>query len=503
MRGTGVSAAAIAGSASRSTFEPASESSTAIYPIGDYRKFYVREAREKIRSSASSLKNRSPESSHSRLSELSLLSDGKLLENVSRLRVTEKKIEISMLLYLIEVERRGLDLTGGYDSLFAFCTKHLKYSDSVAGRRIRTARCMRDYPAVYEYLSAGKVNVCNISLVAKMMTEKNHLSLLAQISGRSTSYVRVFVSSQQPARKIRDLVTPVKVFEKELVKASEEESGKADEKDQGKTGSPSGGSQEALSGLENPGGGQKLITNVGDKKSCSLLGSAEGLVKMVEKQKFKLQFAVSPEFMKKYEKIKGLMSTKHPGGIDFEGAFEVLMDEYIEKHSPEARVRRREERAAKKKVESAAKVEKVKSAVKAERTKRSAKVKKVDPPAGSEKAAEKTVRAERKAKTTKTAPSSEASAQSPGEPTRFIPQAIKDQIFKRDGGQCAYRGPDGRRCDSSWNLQVDHIIPFALGGSNSPENLQLLCRRHNQHKAIKDFGKKKIQKHSKRDYSKR
>jgi len=81
------------------------------------------------------------------------------------------------------------------------------------------------------------------------------------------------------------------------------------------------------------------------------------------------------------------------------------------------------------------------------------------------------------------------------ESSRFIPQAIKDLVFKRDGGKCAFTGPDGQRCGSKWNIQVDHIKPFALGGSNSPENLQLLCRRHNQHKAVKDFGKKKMRGH--------
>ncbi|MCK4539388.1 MAG: hypothetical protein KAV42_11380, partial [Candidatus Krumholzibacteria bacterium] len=353
MRVRGISAAATMESgsgkvsAAASTTASTASSSVVIYSIESYRKFYVREAREKIRSSSSSL---------SRLSEISLLSDGELLKTVRQTRITEKKMEISMLLYLIEVERRGLDLSGGYNSLFAFCTKHLKYSDSVAGRRIRAARCMRDYPAVYEYLSAGKVNVCNISEAAKIMTERNHLSLLGQISGRSTSYVRVLVSGHQPAIVIRDRVTPVKVFEKEFVKEPE----KANEKD--------------------PGGGKKFITTGGDKKACTSFVSStgegsvcesEGSIRVKTVQKFKLQFAVSPEFMTKYKRVKVLMSTKYPGGIDFEGVFESLMDEYIERHSPEAREKRREARAAKKKVNPPAKVvkKKVKTAVKVERAK--------------------------------------------------------------------------------------------------------------------------------------
>ncbi len=469
MRGTGKSSSVVA------TMESGSVSAGAvIYYIESYRKFYVREAREKIRSSASSLNKRS--SSHSRLSEISLLSDGELLKTVSRLRGTEKKIEVSMLLYLIEVERRGLDLASGYKSLFYYCTRHLKYSESMASRRVRAARCMRDFPAVYEYLSAGKVNICNISEAAKIMNEKNHKNLLVQISGRSTRYVKTLVSSHQPATRIRDLVTPVKVFEKEYVKES------------GDASSHSTGSQGALSGLEDPGGGQRFTTSAGGKNPCTLFGlstdggsksEGEGSIRVREIQKFKLQFAVSPEFMTKYKRIKELMSTRTPRGMDFEGAFEALMDEYIERHSPEARDRRREARAAK--------VEKIKAAAKAERAEKT-----VPSPAASPAVPSKGP----EQPLTSSEPSQGTSPSRGIPPSRFIPQAIRDKIFKRDGGKCAFTSPGGQRCGSTWNIQVDHIIPFALGGSNKPDNLQLLCRRHNQHKALKDFGKKKIHEHS-------
>ncbi|MCK4538271.1 MAG: HNH endonuclease, partial [Candidatus Krumholzibacteria bacterium] len=140
-------------------------------------------------------------------------------------------------------------------------------------------------------------------------------------------------------------------------------------------------------------------------------------------------------------------------------------------------------RAAKKKVKSVAKIvkKKVKTDAKVERTKNEAP-------------------AARTVKAVKVKPAAKGPDQplASSEPSRFIPQAIKDQVNKRDGGKCAFTGPGGQRCGSKWNIQVDHIIPFALGGSNKPDNLQLLCRRHNQHKAIKDFGKKKIHSHSKR-----
>ncbi|MBI2362978.1 MAG: HNH endonuclease [Elusimicrobia bacterium] len=64
--------------------------------------------------------------------------------------------------------------------------------------------------------------------------------------------------------------------------------------------------------------------------------------------------------------------------------------------------------------------------------------------------------------------------------SRRIPQAVKDAVWSRDGGCCAYVGPAGR-CGSRAFLEFDHVVPFALGGaSGDPGNIRLLCRAHNQ-----------------------
>jgi hypothetical protein len=52
-------------------------------------------------------------------------------------------------------------------------------------------------------------------------------------------------------------------------------------------------------------------------------------------QKFQLQFAVDPRFMQKLERIRSMLSSKYPTKITFETLFDVLMDEYLVRHSPE------------------------------------------------------------------------------------------------------------------------------------------------------------------------
>lgn len=75
------------------------------------------------------------------------------------------------------------------------------------------------------------------------------------------------------------------------------------------------------------------------------------------------------------------------------------------------------------------------------------------------------------------------------EPNRRIPQAIKDEVWHRDGGRCAYLKPDGSRCVEQKGLEYDHIVPFALGGpSNRVQNIRLLCWGHNQMEMRRRFG---------------
>src|SRR5213593_5084044 len=40
-----------------------------------------------------------------------------------------------------------------------------------------------------------------------------------------------------------------------------------------------------------------------------------------------------------------------------------------------------------------------------------------------------------------------------------------------------------RRCTARGFLEFDHIVPFAVGGEATVENLRLLCKIHNRHEA--------------------
>ncbi len=60
-------------------------------------------------------------------------------------------------------------------------------------------------------------------------------------------------------------------------------------------------------------------------------------------------------------------------------------------------------------------------------------------------------------------------------PRISIPKSVRDYVFQRDNYQC-------QSCGKKQQLNIDHIIPLAKGGSNDISNLQTLCQTCNQQK---------------------
>ena len=68
----------------------------------------------------------------------------------------------------------------------------------------------------------------------------------------------------------------------------------------------------------------------------------------------------------------------------------------------------------------------------------------------------------------------------PARNSRFIPIDLKRIVFTRSKGQCEYVDPRTKaRCESSFRLQIDHVLPLALGGETKASNLRHLCSVHN------------------------
>jgi 5-methylcytosine-specific restriction endonuclease McrA len=76
--------------------------------------------------------------------------------------------------------------------------------------------------------------------------------------------------------------------------------------------------------------------------------------------------------------------------------------------------------------------------------------------------------------------------QPPKSGSRHIPTGVRREVWKRDGGQCAFMGAEGR-CTERGFLEFHHVKPYAAGGTAEAQNIQLRCRAHNLYEAEQYF----------------
>lgn len=61
---------------------------------------------------------------------------------------------------------------------------------------------------------------------------------------------------------------------------------------------------------------------------------------------------------------------------------------------------------------------------------------------------------------------------------RKIPAAVREFVYGRDGHRCV-------ECAATDDLTLDHVYPWSLGGSDTAENLRVLCRPCNASKGAR------------------
>ena len=138
--------------------------------------------------------------------KLTDLNDQQLEKHTLDLVQKEREIGVLVLLSLREIENRKLYLERGYDSLFAYMTKHLKYSESAASIRLSSLKALKGQKKsqVEQRLKSGKLNFAALSEAKRAfdqlekenpkITIKDRSELLDKIEGKSkTEREAVFV----------------------------------------------------------------------------------------------------------------------------------------------------------------------------------------------------------------------------------------------------------------------------------------------------------------------
>ena len=139
------------------------------------------------------------------------LSDKVLLDQTNYLAEHERGVSILVLRHIREVEVRRLFVELGYSSMYAYCIKHLKYSESKTMSRLASARLMTELPEIEKQIESGTLNITNLSKVQSFvraekavqheLSKNEKLSLIAECQDKSTREVtkELIQKSHQPA----------------------------------------------------------------------------------------------------------------------------------------------------------------------------------------------------------------------------------------------------------------------------------------------------------------
>ena len=340
------------------------------------------------------------------------MSDRELINQLKKLVKQEQTLTLKILPHIIEFERRGLYRDLGYRSLYEYCTRELKYSESAAMRRIHAARAIQKCPSAIEYLASNRVTLSTLSIIHKYATP----ALLDRISHKSKREVDAIVAEFNPELIIKDKTKPVVV--ERLVAPSSVAEQRKDTLNCKEIYRRSGG--KLFASVE------KSTGVVDDQIICQK-------VKMHEVRCF-----IDDDVMRRIERCRELLSNKYPRGLNYSELLDELTAEWLKRHDPAGRAGRREARKQ----------------------------------------------------------HSKTSPKPIPDQSRHIPAAIREAVYARDGGRCSFVGSNGKRCNSTWDLEVHHSgTPFGRGGGHSIGNLRLLCSVHNKLEAEKEYGKACIQKH--------
>jgi hypothetical protein len=91
------------------------------------------------------------------------------------------------------------------------------------------------------------------------------------------------------------------------------------------------------------------------------------------------------------------------------------------------------------------------------------------------------------------APAPEAGRCEPPDVKRYVSVATERKIWQKTGGKCTFVSSEtGKQCGSTYQVEVHHIVPYAMGGPTTEANLTLLCHKHNILEAIRDYGARKM-----------
>src|SRR6187431_131309 len=404
---------------------------------------------------------------------LKSLADDELLAGLSSIALRRNQITAEFLAYLAELDDRQIFLDLGFASLFEYCVEKLGLCESTAGRHIAAARVCRNHPEVFALVASGALHASALSLLRKHLTPENAAELFELCAHRSARKVEELLAARFPRPDVRDLVRrlPTRAgLAPDVERASEKCASEAPPCE------PSAPLQHAF--VASP--SREPSTASGPARAPE--APKPGRIEPLSVDRFGVHFTANAEFRELLERVRGLAGHRLPSG-DLMTLLKRGLEAYERELTKERFALGRKPRRSR----GVATVPSAPSAPSA-------------PPAPSAADLTGTDRAKPQLSTldssnldAQSMPNVCPNANPNPNPNRHVPAAVARAVFLRDGQQCSYVAPDGRRCSARRCLELDHVHPWAEGGESTIENLRLRCRAHNQRYARQYFGKSRVE----------
>ncbi len=385
---------------------------------------------------------------------LKSLADDQLLAGLSRIVGRRNQITAEFLAYLAELDERQLFLDLGFASLFEYCVEALGLCESTAGRHIAAARVCRNHPEVFTLVASGVLHASALSLLKKHLTLENAGELFELCKRSSARKVEELLAARFPRPDVRDLVRRLPAQTGLTLDV--------------------GSASDKVPTEESSREPQKAVVESPSREPSVALGAAESpkprRLEPLSADRYGVHFTADSEFRELLERVRGLAGHRLPSGD-----LMTLIRRGLEAYERELT---KERFGVGRKPLRSRGVPSVPTA----------------PSAPDRSAPDRSARNRRESESPTPEPPKPDSRSYPNpNRRRHYPAAVARAVFLRDGQQCSYVSPDGRRCSARWCLELDHVNPCAVGGDDTIENLRLRCRAHNQRYARQYFGKSRVE----------
>ena len=399
-------------------------------------------------------------------STIGVLSDDELLRHTSALVRHERHLQGAVIDHLAEIEARSLYLRRGCSSLFDYAVRELGYSDAAAGRRIGAVRLCADQPGARERLRNGSLT---LSAAAELQWAFDRQRRRGSIAGTASSAPAGVVATRAAARVDMPSSAPSSPAE-----VASTDDPLADE--------------PAPPLVIDAAGRQRLVEEASGKSARQVrrmladldpeLAPPADRVRPLGEGRYELKAVIDADCQQGLEHLRGLLSHVDPR-MTVGQLLGRIVQEALDRHDPS-----RPPRGART-GSGAAQRESVGESVPAPAAKERAApepghavtVHDAAVPADATPTPERTphptptsapspTRQEATDRRAAAGTKPAGAATSIGKPcasSRTIPAAVRRQVWQRDGGRCSYLDRrTGRRCNSRYLIEIDHIHPMRL-----------------------------------------